>query len=101
MIYLISQHRKAKKLYIIEGKKTLDEIARLTGISCRTISNWSVKEGWKASRLEYHQRLENVELNLLKLYEAMTKKASESLDPQDIEQVIYLGKRLEKKGGVL
>jgi len=49
---------------------------------------------------KHSQIRDRIETNLLNLYEALTKKASKSLDPKDIEQVLRLGETLEKsKGG--
>lgn len=93
-----TQRNKIKKLYIIEGKK-LDEISEIIGVNVRTIENWAVKEGWKAQQLEYCQIQDRIELNLYNLYEVLSRKASESLDPQDTEAVFKLNKILEREKG--
>lgn len=95
----IEEHRRAKKLFIVDGKK-LSEISQIIGISVRTLANWSTDEGWVERRIKYRQAQERIEGNMLKIYEGITKKASESLDPQDIQIALTLEETLKKKGGV-
>lgn len=92
------KHKEAKRLFITEGK-TLSDIAKITGVSDRTLANWSANEGWVECRRapQVRGRIEN---NLIKIYEGLTEKAAKSLDPQDIQAVLQMEKILSKKKGV-
>jgi transposase len=96
MTVQIETRRKAKRLFIVEGKNHFN-VSKITGVTLGTLRRWSSQEGWMASRTEYRQKQERIDLNLLNLYESITKKASESLDAQDIEMVLKLEKVLKKK----
>jgi len=93
-----TQRNKIKRMFIIEGKKMF-EISQITGVRLRTIAHWSTKEDWRARRSEYNESQNKVELNLFKLYEALTEKASKTLAAEDIKVALQLGKTLEKKKG--
>jgi len=92
----IAKKIKAKKLFIME-EKSIVEVSQLTGISGRTMANWSRNEGWVKNRKEYRQIQERIGFDLLSFYESLIKKASESLN--QIKEILEKGKITEKKKG--
>ena len=56
-------------------------------------------KGLTAFYNKHSQILDRIELNLLKLYEGVTKKASETLDLQDVAAVLEVEKIIERKKG--
>ena len=92
------KHKEAKRLFITEGK-TLSDIAKITGVSGRTLANWSANEGWVECRRapQVRGRIEN---NLIKIYEGLTENAAKTLDPQDVRLVLEMNKIISKKKGV-
>jgi transcriptional regulator with XRE-family HTH domain len=75
--------QRAEELFIIDGL-TLQEVAGQTGISERTLANWSTDGEWVSRRREYQNAARDI-----KYYGKMTrlkliKDAMTSLDPQKI-----------------
>jgi hypothetical protein len=75
--------QRAEALFIIDGL-TLQEVAGQTGISERTLANWSADGEWVSRRREYQNAARDI-----KYYGKMTrlkliKDAMTSLDPQKI-----------------
>lgn len=83
--------QRAEGLYVFDGL-TLDAVAADTGISERTIQNWSVEDGWAAKRREYKNAAAEIRryTTLTKL--KLIKDAMTSLDPQKV----YAFSALEK-----
>jgi transposase len=75
--------QRAEELYVIDGL-TLEAVAAETGISERTIQNWSVEDGWLAKRKEYKNAAAEIRryTTLTKL--KLIKDAMTSLDPQKV-----------------
>jgi len=80
---------QAKDLYIIDGL-TLEQVARETGISERTLAKWSSEEGWAERRREYRLALSEIKRSKVLLRRNLIEKALQSLDPQDIYAVARL-----------
>jgi transcriptional regulator with XRE-family HTH domain len=79
----IDIRQRAEELFIIDGL-TLQEVAGQTGISERTLANWSTDGEWVSRRREYQNAARDI-----KYYGKMTrlkliKDAMTSLDPQKI-----------------
>jgi len=94
--------RQINKMLIPSGGqlKTYQEISDWLKKRGYIIGKSSIGRYFQYSRADKRSIQCRIEINLLNLYEALTKKASKSLDPKDIEQVLRLGETLEKsKGG--
>lgn len=84
--------QRAEELYVIDAL-TLEQVAAATGISERTIQNWSVEDGWLVKRKEF----KNAAFEIRKYKQIAKLKliqdAVTSLDPQKI----YAFARLDKE----
>lgn len=87
---------RAKRMYL-EGK-TPKQIANDLGIAVRTVGVWSSKDNWVKDRKKYLQEMEDIEIRLVSLRNAMIKKALETLDQKDISGVIQLEEILLRQG---
>lgn len=85
----IEKMEKARKLIIYEGK-TQEEVAKIIGVSDRTLANWSSSGKWVEKRRQYPKIMEGLNLNTLQLLNNATCKAIKTLDNQDIYAVIQL-----------
>jgi len=82
---------QAEDLYVVDSL-SVPEIAAKTGLNTSTLYTWCTKEEWQKKRAIYKDQLNSIRKNTRRIRFELSKKAANTLDPQDI----YAFERMEK-----
>ena len=75
--------KRAEELYVVEGM-TIEQVAQDTGVTERTLVNWSTEGGWKELQREYQEAARSIKRYTVLTKLKLIKDAMTSLDPQKI-----------------
>lgn len=92
---------RAEDLYVHSGL-TLEQVARDTGITGRTLERWSAEGEWPRRQKERQERKRNLKTRLEELTESMVNQALATKHSQDAHAAIGLAKLTlldERKAG--
>ncbi|BBO74412.1 hypothetical protein DSCW_18290 [Desulfosarcina widdelii] len=93
---------EAEDLYV-EARKTYEQVSEATGVSVTQLKRWSKESNWRQKRVEHLKNKRTLKEQLVKLRDAMLKKAVDSKDPQKAYaalKVVKLQMDSEKKDAV-
>ena len=74
--------QQAEELFVIDNL-TLEEISKQTGVSERTLSNWSSAGNWQQKRADHKKAISSIKANSLKLRQKLVEKALNTLNSMD------------------